>query len=151
MSRLDWINDWVVRARNAGYNAKALADLCLVSPSQLRRYFNLVYGRPPQDWLDELRLWHAMQMICHGSSIKEAAAALHFWSSAHLSHRFKEYHGCAPTECVQIYKKRIQSTKGKLPSLDEWDNSVSETLPWRQAEHIMAVRVRFSSGERILR
>lgn len=128
MRRLDRIEDWADRARQAKYDAGDLANVCTVSSTTLRRYFNLVYGRPPQDWLNELRIWHAMELLCDGLGVKEVASQLNFGGSSHLCHRFKEYHGCTPMECVLAF--RLRSFKA--------EKSVGQdaiALPWKTAEY----------------
>lgn len=132
MSRLDWIDDWIERARNADYNANALAKLCSVSPSHLRRYFNAVYFRPPQEWLDELRLWHTVRLLEEGHPVKHVASTLKFGSASHLCHRFKKYHGCTPTAYLLILKRR--KARGQL-------NQGSIQL-WKDAEARLLIRVR---------
>src|SRR5688572_27351267 len=72
-SRLQFITDWIQRGRESRYDAKALAKLCNVSSSQLRRYFSYSFLRPPQEWLDELRLWHATEILASGQPVKNVA------------------------------------------------------------------------------
>ena len=102
MSRLDLIDNWIDLARKADYNATRLARVCEVSSSQLRRYFLTVFYRPPQEWINELRLWDAMQMFARGHSAKSVACILRFSNSAHLSRRYKEYHGAPPTVHIRL-------------------------------------------------
>ena len=103
MSRLDAVTDLVEKAKLARYHAKALARLCLVSPSELRRYFKQVFGRPPQEWLDELRLMHAARLLVSGVSIKEVVFQLHFTHESQFYHRFKDHNGCTPREFLHRY------------------------------------------------
>src|SRR5688500_6619127 len=102
-SRLLAINDWLRRAHEAHYDCNRLAALCQISTSQLRRFFLAYFYRPPQDWLDELRLWDAMEILAQGEPVKQVAFAVHFGSVAHFCHRFKEYHGCRPSEFRRIH------------------------------------------------
>lgn len=89
MNRLDLVIDWVARAREARYRAEYLASRSLVSASHLRGYFKQTYGRPPQDWLDELRIWHAVELVCAGLTVKEVAAKLDFGGPSHLAIAFE--------------------------------------------------------------
>jgi AraC-like DNA-binding protein len=102
MSRLVFVKDWIVRARRANYDAVHLARLCDISPSQLRRFFLQHYFRPPQEWLNELRLWDATKLLAEGWQIKQIAAHLNFGSDSQFCRCFKRYRGCCPTEFLLI-------------------------------------------------
>lgn len=108
MSRLGAINNWIERARESKYDSVKLAENCRISPSQLRRFFLEHFFRPPQEWLDELRLWDALSILQQGESIKCTAAQLDFADGSHLSHRFKEYFGCSP-------KRLLRDVRSQLP------------------------------------
>jgi transcriptional regulator GlxA family with amidase domain len=131
MSRLDWMVDWIEMAQAAGYHAERLAPMCCVSPAQLRRYFLVRCSRPPQEWLDELRLWHAVRMLFTGESVKGVAAALHFSDSAHLCHAFKEYFGDSPQRTIWKMQMELRA-KGHLAL--GWEES-GGMEPWKAAEH----------------
>lgn len=135
MRRLELIQDWVQRARQAEYRSQNLATVCFVSGSQLRRHFAYAYGLAPQDWLDELRLWHAMELLCEGQLVKEVAAKLSFGNASHLCHRFRQYHGCTPNECVCLYRRRVAEAQAR--------GSIGEEVafPWRFAERRLVARV----------
>ena len=104
-SRLLAINDWLTRGHKAAYDSTKLATSCQVSPSQLRRFFLAYFYRPPQEWLDELRLCNAMKVLAQGQQIKLVAFVFHFGSVPHFCHRFKEYHGCTPSEFQQVHPR----------------------------------------------
>lgn len=112
-SRIGW------RKRSArGYNARTLAKMCAVSPSQLRRYFASVFGKSTQRWLNELRLWEAPRLVCAGQSVKEAGAQLCFATEAHFCHQFKAYHGCTLHEFAHLFgerenERRVRYTRWK--------------------------------------
>jgi AraC-like DNA-binding protein len=104
MSRLDAVVNWTERARLTNYQSGELARLCSVSRSQLRRHFLDLFRRTPQAWLDELRLWDALQLLCTMPfSVKEVAYKLQFASASHFCHRFKQYHGCTARHLVLNY------------------------------------------------
>ena len=99
MSRLDRVEDWAERARNAEYDAGKLADLCHVSYSQLRRYFTSALHATPQSFLDEQRLLEAAHLLRVSSlSVKEIARDLHFADASELCHQFKRRFGVTPAE-----------------------------------------------------
>ena len=115
MCRLQLIHDWIERGRQANYNAVRLAALCTVSPSQLRRYFAEHFYRPPQEWLNELRLWDAMQLLSEGHPVKNVATTLHFSDPNHFSHVFKRYHGCAPSVCALMLQCQLAKASTSNP------------------------------------
>jgi AraC-like DNA-binding protein len=134
MMRLDVIRDWVLLARRSGYDPEELAKLCAISSSQLRRYFKQHFGRPPQEWLDELRMWHAMELLCDGAQVKHVAVTLGFSGSSHFCNNFKAYHGCTPTECVALYRRRLMERTDDLRDYERLP-------PWREAEFRLLSRI----------
>jgi len=112
MSRLDRVADWEERAKAAAYNARALAKLCSVSYSQLRRYFTAVFRRPPQLYLNELRLGRAAELICFSDLwFGEISDELHFASHSHFCHQFKRQFGCKPSEFPLRGQQRGKSSR----------------------------------------
>lgn len=126
MRRLELIGDWGVRAREAHYQARELAIICFVSESYLRRFFHERTLHGPQEWMNELRLWDAMRLLCRGARTKEVAAELGFSESSHFCREFRKYHGCSPTECVALFHLR----HGHVDPED----AESFTAPWKRAE-----------------
>lgn len=107
MSRLDRITDWLERAILAHFDASQLAKMCLVSPSQLRRYFASAFGVTPHDWLTEVRLCQAAHLLCASClSVKDIARELHFANESHLCHQFKKRFACKPSEFALRYNRQ---------------------------------------------
>src|SRR5688572_570849 len=102
MYRLDYLRDWIKLGREAHYDRAELAKLCQISQSQLSRFFLARLYRPPQEWLNELRTWDAMEILMRGESVKETAYQLSFADASHFSHCFKRTHGFAPAMCLGI-------------------------------------------------
>src|SRR5262245_9717223 len=88
------------------YDPNTLARSCRVSPGHLRRFFSLRFGMPPQEWLNEIRLWDAARLLCRDALLKEIVFELRFGNIAHLCHSFKKYHGCTPSQFVKLYTDR---------------------------------------------
>ena len=80
----------------AGYRARDLARLCQVSPRQLERCFRRQFGRTPQEWLDELRLHEAPDMLRKRKQVKEVAFELGFLHPSHFIRKFKQIYQCTP-------------------------------------------------------
>lgn len=117
--------NWIDLARASGYTSANLAGGAGVSERTLRRHFIHSFRRPPQEWIDELRLWDAARLVCGGHQIKEIAWLLKFKSVPHFCRRFKQYHGCTPSE----FKKQIQKrSEGNVFFKDD------NVTPWVCAE-----------------
>jgi AraC-like DNA-binding protein len=122
MSRLDRVEDWVEQGELSHYDAGELARLCSVSYSQLRRYFAAQFGKAPQAWLTEMRLWQVPNLVCSTClSVKDIARELHFADESHLCHQFKNHFGCKPSEFKVRY---CQPQEGGFKSLTEFGRSV---------------------------
>lgn len=137
MRRLDRIVDWSKAAVTAKYNAERLARLQVVSLSQLRRYFLRRFGKPPQFWLDEMRLCRALKVLFEGASVKEAAFELAFCHPSHFCRKFKAYHGCTPGEFIRIESKRQRKAllEFRATFQGEIETVTFPTLPvWSQSE-----------------
>ena len=123
MSRLELIRDWIERARRAQYDAVALARLCEISASQLRRFFLATFHRPPQEWINELRMWDGMELLAKGQAVKVVASSLNYSDASNFSNAFKEYHGCAPTACAWTIE-RIETRLGcgvMVEQVEPWE------------------------------
>ena len=93
----------------------ALAELAAaahVSPAHLCRLFAAATGRSPVETVRLLRLDHAAALLVRSNlSVGEIATACGFSDAFHLSHRFKEAFGAAPTEV----RRAVHA--GELPPL----------------------------------
>jgi AraC-like DNA-binding protein len=138
MTRLDCVANWPLHARKARYNSIKLAALCSVSSSSLQRYFIRVFGRSTQEWLNELRLWHCMKELWKGDQIKRVALEFGFCDSAHFCKRFKEYHGCTPTEFLDIEQSRAHRLVIRY-------GRYRSSAIWIQAERALCAKLRLQS------
>ena len=77
-SRLDHIDDWAKLAGTANYKVGALARVCGVSVRQLFRFFEEKHNRSPHEWLHELRMRRASELLCDKSTAKEVAIKLNY-------------------------------------------------------------------------
>jgi len=93
---------WKVLAAIAHYNSKELAKLCELSPRQLQRKFNVLFGRSPQDWLNHQRILAAQQLLLSGEPVKEVAFELGFKRVSHFYRQFKLQSQMTPLQFVFV-------------------------------------------------
>lgn len=95
-TKLEHIQNWAERAREAGWSVAQLARLCGVSKDTLRRHFLISEGKTSSQWLAEDRQRHAMVLLREGCSIKEAATCLGYKQQTNFTRKFKEHWGVCP-------------------------------------------------------
>lgn len=134
MCRLDFVDDWIWAGKEARYSSRLLAEACSVSASQLRRYFQHVFGCPPQKWLDQLRSWHAMELLCAGRSVKETAGELFFSTVSHFCHQYRYFHHSTPMDSVHLYRQQLE--RALRENLD--DEQIAR--PWKAAERRLVAK-----------
>jgi AraC-like DNA-binding protein len=95
-SRLDHIKDWALLAKSSRYSASVIARECGVSPRHLERYFQDRMKKTPHQWLRELRLSCARELLQKDVPIKQVAQELCYKDVAHFCRDFKAYFGSTP-------------------------------------------------------
>jgi AraC-like DNA-binding protein len=99
------LGDLIPLAERAGYQPAQFARLCRLSPWQLRRQFHRTLGKPPREWLTELRLEKARSLLSSEKLVKEAAIEASFTQTSNFSRWFKKElllrpsdfkNGCSP-------------------------------------------------------
>jgi AraC-like DNA-binding protein len=89
-----------------------LADAAHISPAHLCRLFTAATGHSPVETVRLLRLDRAAALLVRSDlSVAQIATACGFADAFHLSHRFKEAFGAAPTEV----RRAVHA--GELPPL----------------------------------
>lgn len=82
-----------------------LAELCCMSPSQLRRYFAKEYQSTPTAYKNRLRIEKAKRILCHEDvSIGETAQKLGFENIYAFSNAFKKHAGISPSQFIKNLK-----------------------------------------------
>ncbi len=85
-------------------SVKALAELCRMSQSTLRRSFKRVTGLAPMDFLYDARIKLAAALLREGECrITDVAEAVGYDSISSFNRHFKKYMGVSPTE----YRKGV--------------------------------------------
>jgi len=81
------------------YTLDQLADVAHMSRSTFARHFEQCFGRTAMDYLRDVRLRRAAQLLRQGGvSIDSIAGKVGFASRSHFSRTFHKQFGCSPTE-----------------------------------------------------
>jgi AraC-like DNA-binding protein len=84
------------------HTTDSVARFVGLSPSHLRRRFKAVFGCPPMEFLERVRMQQAARLIAGGAlSIKEVARKVGYRDPNNFSTAFKRFHGTPP----QSYRK----------------------------------------------
>ena len=109
-SHLNHIQNWPELAKQARWSASALAKQCGVSVRTLERHFKKQMGKPPKVWLAEQRQQVAIDLLLHGSTVKEAADHAGYKQASTFSREFKKHRGNNPaTYCASLKTARVQN------------------------------------------
>ncbi|MFC4808065.1 AraC family transcriptional regulator [Paenibacillus sp. GCM10023250] len=77
-----------------------IADTLKMSPSQVNRIFQQVYGKAPRQYMSEILLSEAQRLLLQTDlSIDHIAMILGYKTSAHFSRQFKRWTAMTPSEC----------------------------------------------------
>jgi len=81
------------------YTLELLANVAHMSRSTFARHFERCFGRPPMDYVKEVRLRRAAQMLRLGElSVDGVAGKVGFASRSHFSRAFRLQFGCSPAQ-----------------------------------------------------
>ena len=84
-------------APEAPHTVAGLADVAGMSRSTFAQHFTASFGRPPMDFLKELRLRRAAQLLKTSEApVKAVAMAVGYTSRSYFSRAFKAFHGVDP-------------------------------------------------------
>jgi transcriptional regulator GlxA family with amidase domain len=97
-TRLNHIQNWPELARKANWSAAVLAKKCDVSVRTLHRHFLKQMGKNTKAWLAEQRQGHALELLCHGSSIKATASCLGYKHPTNFTRNYKHQWGICPSQ-----------------------------------------------------
>jgi len=79
------------------HSVESLATVAHMSRSAFARRFGECFDRPPMDYLRDVRLRRAAQLLCRDDlSVDEVASKVGFSSRSHFSHTFRDHFGTSP-------------------------------------------------------
>ncbi len=84
-----------------------LAGLCGLSPYHLASIFRRETGLPPHQYLNQVRVRRARQLLGSGADLAGAALEAGFFDQSHMTRRFKEVTGLTPGR----YRKFVQENQ----------------------------------------
>ncbi len=100
---------WIHLAEHAGFQSCRLAQQIGLSRRQVERYIKRHFGLTPQQWLRQLRMTRAVELIRVMHSVKEVAYALGFSQVSSFCHQFKAHHGMTCSEYAAAIAQRRQA------------------------------------------
>ena len=110
LHNMEW---WDQMAWQSGYNSTVLSKNLQISTRQLHRYTRELFGRSPQDWLDEQRLKIAVGLLVKHRSIKTVTHHLGFKQVSHFSREFKFHYGVSPTEFLEWNDREGENVRNR--------------------------------------
>lgn len=98
-ARLSRVIDSILEHPEQPYTIESLAGVAHMSRSTFARHFEQCFGRTPMDYVRDIRLRRAAQLLrVGGLTLDGIASKVGFASRSHLSHAFSEQFGCSPME-----------------------------------------------------
>jgi len=80
------------------FSVKALSDVAGISDIYFRRIFTEIYGVSPSEYLYQLRMKKAAELLqTDYGSVEEVACSVGYHSLFHFSKMFKKYYGVSPS------------------------------------------------------
>jgi len=97
--RLSNMIDEIIENPGNHYTLDLLAEKCSMSRTAFVERFRRAFGRPPMDFVREIRLRGAARLLRQSKDpIKTIAARMGYSSRSNFSHAFSEFFGVAPAE-----------------------------------------------------
>jgi AraC family transcriptional activator of mtrCDE len=95
--RLARVIETILNHPEQHHTLDVLASIAHMSRSTFTRHFEQSFGRTPMDYLRDIRLRRAAQLLrIKGLSIDGVASKVGFASRSHFSHAFHDQFGCSP-------------------------------------------------------
>lgn len=102
--------------RSEQITVESLACMCSVSETYFRKIFRQIYGQSPSQYIINLRLECASQLLASRLyTIAEVSKKSGFSDTKYFSRLFKIKNGITPREFQQVIPKKMEITAGSLP------------------------------------
>jgi transcriptional regulator GlxA family with amidase domain len=97
--RLSKVIEVILDHPENSYSLESMASVAVMSRSTFARHFEQCFGRTPMDYLRDVRLRRAAQLLqVGGTSVDAVANKVGYASRSHFSQAFSDQYGCSPTE-----------------------------------------------------
>jgi len=97
--RLSIAHDWLARSFKTALDMEAAAAVAMMSSAHFTRYFKMVYGITPYQYLLEIRMqWAQEQILNTTDSIQQIAQEICFETLSSFSYQFKKWCGLSPRQ-----------------------------------------------------
>jgi AraC-like DNA-binding protein len=97
--RLSGVMEVMLNQPEKGHTLESLSGIAHMSRSTFIRHFEQCFQRTPMDYLRDVRLRKAAQLLKHnGLSVDGIASKVGFASRSHFSRAFQAQFGCSPSE-----------------------------------------------------
>lgn len=111
---LDWLYKEMHKKENFLGGLATMKKMACKSPEHLCREFKKHYGKTPTDFINEIRLDHARNLLIYSDAkIIEIAYASGFENLSHFCHEFKKKFTVPPTTYRKSYQNLIGSDKAE--------------------------------------
>jgi AraC-like DNA-binding protein len=104
-------------ARSYRYSVERLANALRLSPRSMQRWFSERFRCAPREWITQLRVRDAAELLERGYSVKETAHAVGIVFPTSLNEPFHAVFGCAPKEYARRHAPRWQRRRLELVAL----------------------------------
>lgn len=91
--------------QDVNLNVSTLAGIFKISVPHLSRTFKSAMERGVLEYIHQVRLSHAKEMLKNGSNIKNVASAVGYTDTKALARAFKRYEGITPTQYKDLISK----------------------------------------------
>jgi AraC-like DNA-binding protein len=143
MRTLDTITNWPERGREAAYNWKRMAARCGVAPRTMHEFFQANFFFPPQQWLDHLRIFDAMERLSRGASVKQAAFELGFKHVSNFCRAFKVLTGDTPLAFALASQRESKRVMNEVSAFFFPEAVPNEWLPvpfWTESRLLLELK-----------
>ena len=111
-SRLDAIQDWEPSAKDVLWRQDLLAQSVGVSQRNFRRFVRDRFGKGLHEWLNDLRMRHAVFLLKEGKPIEIIAIELGFHSASAFDAAFHQWAGQCPLKFLRTKADIPHTTEG---------------------------------------
>lgn len=108
---------WETLATACHFRLPELARSCNVSMRTLQRHFRKHYDTTLSEWVRELRLEKAREMLTEAESVKCVAFELGYKQPSHFSRDFKDRFGVSPSALRFPLPLKIQISPANRPQI----------------------------------